>query len=148
MKTIDIIKTLRTETKMPLKLCKKFAEVSDGDLNQARVSIKHCMKSPNMKVLDNEATENLIVSKTINGNVGVLAEFRTQTDFVAKSPEMREFTNKILNHLLSTEHDSIEAILNELHVEDRNYEVRQMFNEMMHVFGEKIYLNRFVKYVN
>ena len=94
--TIEKIKQLREETAAGMMDVKRALEESDGDLEGARRVLKERGQALAAKKSSREATEGLIDAYVhFNGRVGVLVEVNCETDFVARTPEFREFAHNV-----------------------------------------------------
>jgi elongation factor Ts len=94
--TIEKIKQLREETAAGMMDVKRALEESDGDIDGARRVLKERGQALADKKSSREATEGLIDAYVhFNGRVGVLVEVNCETDFVARTPEFREFAHNV-----------------------------------------------------
>jgi elongation factor Ts len=94
--TIEKIKQLREETAAGMMDVKRALEESDGDLEGARRVLKERGQALAAKKSSREATEGLIDAYVhFNGRVGVLVEVNCETDFVARTPEFKEFAHNV-----------------------------------------------------
>jgi elongation factor Ts len=94
--TIEKIKQLREETAAGMMDVKRALEESDGDLEGARRVLKERGQALAAKKSSREATEGVIDAYVhFNGRVGVLVEVNCETDFVARTPEFREFAHNV-----------------------------------------------------
>ena len=94
--TIEKIKQLREETAAGMMDVKRALEESDGDIDGARRVLKERGQALAEKKSSREATEGLIDAYVhFNGRVGVLVEVNCETDFVARTPEFREFAHNV-----------------------------------------------------
>src|ERR687894_3452 len=81
---------------------KRALEESDGDLNDARRVLRERGQAIAAKKSTRETHEGLIESYIhFNGRVGVLVEVNCETDFVARTPEFREFARNVALHVAS-----------------------------------------------
>jgi elongation factor Ts len=100
--TIEKIKQLREETAAGMMDVKRALEESGGDLNDARRVLRERGQAIAAKKSAREAPEGLIESYIhFNGRVGVLVEVNCETDFVARTPEFREFARNVALHVAS-----------------------------------------------
>jgi len=100
--TIEKIKQLREETAAGMMDVKRALEESDGDLNDARRVLRERGQAIAAKKSARETHEGLIESYIhFNGRVGVLVEVNCETDFVARTPEFREFARNVALHVAS-----------------------------------------------
>ncbi len=100
--TIEKIKQLREETAAGMMDVKRALEESDGDLEGARRVLRERGQAIAAKKSTRETHEGLIEAYIhFNGRVGVLVEVNCETDFVARTPEFREFARNVALHVAS-----------------------------------------------
>ena len=100
--TIEKIKQLREETAAGMMDVKRALEESDGDVEGARKVLRERGQAIAAKKSSREATEGLIEAYIhFNGRVGVLVEVNCETDFVARTPEFKEFARNVSLHVAS-----------------------------------------------
>jgi elongation factor Ts len=100
--TIEKIKQLREETAAGMMDVKRALEESGGDIEGARRVLKERGQALAAKKSSREATEGLIDAYVhFNGRVGVLLEVNCETDFVARTPEFRDFVHNVALHVAS-----------------------------------------------
>ena len=101
--TIEKIKQLREETAAGMMDVKKALDESEGDLEGARRVLKERGQAVAAKKSAREAGEGLIEAYVhFNGKVGVLVEINCETDFVARTPEFREFAHNVALQVASS----------------------------------------------
>ena len=99
---IEKIKQLREETAAGMMDVKRALEESDGDLEGARRVLREKGQALAAKKSSREATEGLIDAYVhFNGRIGVLVEVNCETDFVARTPEFKEFARNVTLHVAS-----------------------------------------------
>ena len=102
--TIEKIKQLREETAAGMMDVKNALEESGGDLDGARRVLRERGQALAAKKSSREASEGLIDAYVhFNGRVGVLVEVDCETDFVARTPEFREFAHNVALHVASAQ---------------------------------------------
>ena len=102
--TIEKIKQLREETAAGMMDVKNALEESGGDLDGARRVLRERGQALAAKKSSREAAEGLIDAYVhFNGRVGVLVEVNCETDFVARTPEFREFAHNVALHVASAQ---------------------------------------------
>jgi elongation factor Ts len=102
--TIEKIKQLREETAAGMMDVKNALEESGGDLDGARRVLRERGQALAAKKSSREAAEGLIDAYIhFNGRVGVLVEVNCETDFVARTPEFREFAHNVALHVASAQ---------------------------------------------
>ena len=100
--TIEKIKQLREETAAGMMDVKRALEESDGNVDGARKVLRERGQAIAAKKSSREATEGLIDAYVhFNGRVGVLIEVNCETDFVARTPEFKEFVRNVALHVAS-----------------------------------------------
>ena len=100
--TIEKIKQLREETAAGMMDVKRALEESDGDLEGARRVLRERGQAIAAKKSSRETHEGLIEAYVhFNGRVGVLVEVNCETDFVARTPEFRDFARNVALHVAS-----------------------------------------------
>jgi elongation factor Ts len=100
--TIEKIKQLREETAAGMMDVKRALEESGGDLEGARRVLRERGQAIAAKKSSREAHEGVIEAYVhFNGRVGVLVEVNCETDFVARTPEFRNFARNVALHVAS-----------------------------------------------
>ena len=100
--TIEKIKQLREETAAGMMDVKRALEESEGDVEGARKVLRERGQAIAAKKSSREATEGLIEAYIhFNGRLGVLVEVNCETDFVARTPEFKEFARNVSLHVAS-----------------------------------------------
>ena len=99
---IEKIRQLREETAAGMMDVKRALEESDGDLDGARRVLRERGQAIAAKKSARETHEGLIEAYIhFNGKLGVLVEVDCETDFVARTPEFREFARNVALHVAS-----------------------------------------------
>ena len=100
--TIEKIKQLREETAAGMMDVKRALEESGGDLEGARRVLRERGQAIAAKKSSREAHEGVIEAYVhFNGRIGVLVEVNCETDFVARTPEFRNFARNVALHVAS-----------------------------------------------
>jgi elongation factor Ts len=104
--TIEKIKQLREETAAGMMDVKRALEESEGDIEGARRVLRERGQAIAQKKSGRDTTEGLVDAYIhFNGKVGVLVEVNCETDFVARTPEFKEFVHNVALHVAS--HDPV-----------------------------------------
>ncbi|MEJ7819091.1 MAG: translation elongation factor Ts [Rubrobacteraceae bacterium] len=94
--TIEKIKQLREETAAGMMDVKRALEESDGDVEGARLVLRERGQVIAAKKSSRDASEGIVDSYVhFNGRVGVLVQINCETDFVARTPEFKEFAHNV-----------------------------------------------------
>jgi elongation factor Ts len=120
--TIEKIKQLREETAAGMMDVKRALDESEGDLESARRVLRERGQAIAAKKSTRETHEGLIEAYVhFNGRVGVLVEVNCETDFVARTPEFKEFARNVALHVASMNPITVspENISQEVFAEER-----------------------------
>lgn len=98
--TIDQIKSLRARTGAGVNNVREALEFAAGDEEKAIEYLREKGLAKANKRADKQATNGIIgVYLHTDSRVAVLVEVASETDFAAKSPEMKQFANDIALHI-------------------------------------------------
>ena len=91
----QLIKELREKTGAGMMDCKKVLVETDGDIDKAIDLLREKGLASAEKKASRNASEGLVASYIHSGRIGVLVEVNSETDFVAKTDEFKEFVKDI-----------------------------------------------------
>lgn len=137
--TVNDIATFRAQTGAGMMDCKKALEEAEGDMEKASEILR---KKGVIKAAKREgkiAAEGMVEVKT-KGNIGVVLEVNSETDFVAKNEDFKKMVEEISDFLLEKKPASLEDALNEKIGE---ITLSEYINNAITKIGEKISLRRF-----
>lgn len=98
--TAKEIAELRARTGGGMMDCKKALEEAGGDMEKAIEVLKKKGMAKAAKKADRETKEGLIESYIhTNGKIGVIVEVLSETDFVAKNQEFKDFAHDVALHI-------------------------------------------------
>ncbi len=137
--TASDIAKLRTQTGAGIMDCKKALEEARGDLDMAVEILRKKGIVKAAKRGDKIAAEGLVEVKT-KGNIGVVLEINSETDFVAKNEEFKKIVDEITDFLLEKKPSSVEAALSE---KIRDVSLTDYINNAIAKIDEKISFRRF-----
>ena len=89
--TAQMVKELRERTGAGMLDCKKALEATNGDIEKAIDLLREKGLSQAAKKSSRIAAEGLIDAYIHGGRIGVLIEVNSETDFVAKTDEFKQF---------------------------------------------------------
>jgi len=135
------VKTLREKTGAGMLDCKKALEACGGNLDQAIDWLREKGIAKAAKKSDRIAAEGLSQIFT-NGNNAIILEVNSETDFVAKNDEFKNFVNTLGNALLNSEVNTMDEALN---LEVNGELVSSMIMSITAKIGEKISFRRFTR---
>ena len=91
----QLIKEIREKTGAGMMDCKKVLVETDGDIDKAIDLLREKGLASAEKKASRIASEGLVASYIHSGRIGVLVEVNSETDFVAKTDEFKEFVKDI-----------------------------------------------------
>lgn len=100
--TIEEIKRLRELTGVGMTDAKKALTEAKGDFDKAleAMRIKGLAKAD--KKSEREAKEGLVGEYVHNGRIGVLVEVNSETDFVARTEDFKNFVHDVAMHIAAS----------------------------------------------
>ncbi len=107
--TAQDVKTLREMTGCGMMDCKKALTETDGDMDKAVEYLREKGLATAAKKAGRIASEG-IVKSYIDGNVGVLVEVNSETDFVAKNEEFLAFVDSVAKTVAVNNPADVEAL--------------------------------------
>ena len=138
------VKDLREKTGVGMMEAKKALEEASGDYEKAVDILRKKGLSAASKKATRVASEGMIASfLNESGNVGVLIEVNSETDFVAKNADFQSFS-KGLAELVARQKPADVTALSHLTADGENVEA--MRNALIQKIGENIAVRRFVCY--
>lgn len=144
MSMAEKIKELREKTGVSVMLCKKALEESAGDFEKAI----EVLRRESFKIAESKANRQAgagVVDGYIHSNkkLGVLAEVRCETDFVAKNKEFLEFSHNIAMQIAACRPENIASLLAEPFIKKPEISVSDYLKETIQKFGENIEIKSF-----
>ena len=137
------VKTLREMTGCGMMDCKKALTETDGDMDKAVEFLREKGLATAAKKAGRIASEG-IVKAYIEGNVGVLVEVNSETDFVAKNDEFLAFVDNIAKTVAKNNPADVEA-LKELPIVGGEGTVGEELTAKIAKIGENMNIRRFAR---
>lgn len=139
--TADLVKELRERTGAGMMDCKKALMENDGDMDKAIDYLREKGIAKAVKKAGRIAAEGLIFDAvSADHKRAVLIEFNSETDFVAKNVEFKEFGKKLAEIAITNNVKTIEA-LNETEIE-AGKTVAQAVTDLIAKIGENMNIRR------
>lgn len=147
MGSMEKIKELREKTGAGVLDCKKALSETDGNVEDAVDYLREKGISEAAKRSDKVAAEGL-VNVIINDDLdkGLVVEVNSETDFVAKNEKFQNLVTEISNHIMESNEDDVDSVLNEKWYNNDSKDVNTVLKEAIANIGENINLRRFEKY--
>lgn len=142
--TAAMVKELREMTGAGMMDCKKALTETNGDMDAAVDVLKKSGAAKMEKKQSRIAAEG-IARVAVNGNVAVVAEVNSETDFVAKNEDFKVFVKDAACMALATDKEDIASLLGETHKE--GITLQEVLNNRVAKIGEKLDFRRFAKVV-
>ncbi|MFQ5355415.1 MAG: translation elongation factor Ts [Mariprofundaceae bacterium] len=137
------VKALRERTGAGMMDCKKALAAADGDINAAIDNLRKKGLSAMANKSGRVAAEGMVAAE-VTGNTGVILEVNSETDFVAKNKEFQEFVNNLLELIIKSDCNTIEALMDEK-FDEQGQAVSLVLTKLIAKIGEKITVRRFEK---
>ncbi len=137
--TASDVKELREMTGCGMMDCKKALTETDGDKEKAVEILREKGLATVAKKAGRIASEG-IVKSYINGNVGVVVEVNSETDFVAKNADFQNFVGDVAKAVADANPADVEALKT---VECNGTTVGELLTEKIAKIGENMNIRRF-----
>ena len=138
------IKELMKSTGVGMMDCKKALEANDGDMDKAIEFLREKGLATQAKKSGRAAAEG-VVTAVVNGNVGVLLEVNTETDFAANTDDIRNFVANVANTIIEKNPADVEALKAET-ISGGSNTVGEVLTELAGMkIRENIVIRRFVR---
>jgi len=141
MISASLVKELREITGAGMLDCKKALEECNGSIEEATTWLREKGISKAAKKADRIAAEGLADVK-IDGNVAVVVEVNSETDFVAKNDEFKSLVNSILNAIVKNNVSTNEEVLA---LETEEGTIDSLVVSKTATIGEKLSFRRFAR---
>ena len=138
------IKELMKSTGVGMMDCKKALEENDGDMDKAIEFLREKGLATQAKKSGRAAAEG-VVTAVVKGEVGVLLEVNTETDFAANTDDIRNFVANVANTIIEKNPADVEA-LKEMQISGGSNTVGEVLTELAGMkIRENIVIRRFVR---
>ncbi|MDE5946167.1 MAG: translation elongation factor Ts [Oscillospiraceae bacterium] len=107
--SVKEIKELMTATGVGMMDCKKALVEADGDMDKAIELLREKGLATQAKKSGRAAAEG-IVATVVKGNVGVLLEVNTETDFAANTDDFKSFVSAVANTIIESNPADVDAL--------------------------------------
>ncbi|TDT67020.1 elongation factor Ts [Hypnocyclicus thermotrophus] len=137
------VKELRERTGAGMLDCKKALQETDGNIEKAIDYLREKGIAKAAKKAGRTAAEGLIfTTESADKKSAAMLEFNSETDFVAKNDEFKNFGSKLVNIVLNNNINTIEE-LKSFEVEGKTVET--LITELIAKIGENMNLRRVEK---
>jgi elongation factor Ts len=145
--TAAMVKELREMTGVGMMECKKALSATDGDMDKAVEFLRENGLAAATKKAGRIASEGLTATYvTEDGSVASIVEVNSETDFVAKNQEFKDFVKQVAVQAANTKATDIEAFLNDKWELDNTITIKDALTQKIATIGENMNIRRFEKF--
>ncbi|MFA7636729.1 MAG: translation elongation factor Ts [Monoglobales bacterium] len=146
MITAAAVKELRETTGCGMMDCKKALSETNGDMDKAIEWLREKGLAAATKKAGRIAAEGLVFADVYEDNkVGVVIEVNSETDFVAKNEDFKNFVSTLAGVVAKENPADVDA-LKALTYPGSDITVEEMLREKILTIGENMNIRRFVRY--
>ncbi|SMP47466.1 translation elongation factor Ts [Anoxynatronum buryatiense] len=129
--TAGMVKELREKTGAGMMDCKKALVETDGDMEKAVEVLREKGLAAVAKKAGRIAAEGIVEAYIHGGRIGVLLEVNSETDFVAKNEEFRNFVKDVAMQIAASnpQYVSREEVPQDMIEKERDILRKQALNE-------------------
>ena len=139
MSNLDLLKKLRDITGAGMMDCKKYLDKSNNDLDAA-VKLMRSEGGVKADKKSSRIAADGLVSYISNSEKALLIEVNSETDFVARSDDFKNYVNDVCQIILETNYKNISELEKDKEVFD---ELEDLRNNIITKLGENIIIRRF-----
>lgn len=141
--TAKDVTALKELTGVGIMDCKRALTETDGNVDEAIKILREKGLATQAKKSGRVAAEG-IVTAVVEGNVGVVLEVNSETDFVAKNEEFKAFVNGVAKTIIETNPADVET-LNATTMVGSDKTVKEVYDELFLKIRENMQIRRFVR---
>ena len=147
MITASQVKELREKTGAGMMDCKKVLTETNGDEEKAIELLRERGIAKAAKKSDRIAAEGLVATYiSEDGKVGSVVEVNSETDFVAKNEEFRNFVADVAKQVATEKPENVEALLNQKSIAENDKTVEEVLTGKIATIGENMSIRRFERF--
>ena len=147
MITAQQIKELRDKTGVSVSACKYALEEAGGDMEKALAVLQRKSAKSAEKKADRVLGFGVIEAYVHNNKkVGVILELKSESDFVSGNEEFRTLAKDIAMHIAASSPSDMGELMGQSYIKNQAVTVKELLNQAVQKFGEKIEVSRFAKY--
>jgi len=142
--TAKDVQSLREQTGAGMMDCKKALTASEGDFQKAIEFLREKGIAAAVKKAGRIAAEGIVFATVSDEGVGAVVEINSETDFVAKNEDFREFASNIAGIVADTAPADVDALMAAAYAGGMS--VADALREKVLTIGENIQIRRFERY--
>ena len=125
----SLVKELRERTGLGMMECKKALSEADGNIETAIENLRKNAGLKSAKKAGRVAAEGAILTRVAeDGTTAVMLEVNSETDFVSRDDNFKNFANEVVNKVLDTRSEDI-AVVMEGELEEARAQLVQKIGE-------------------
>ncbi|MBO6215329.1 MAG: elongation factor Ts [Lachnospiraceae bacterium] len=140
--TAAMVKELREMTGAGMMDCKKALGETDGNMDEAVEYLRKNGQAKAEKKAGRIAAEGLC-AVLVDGSDAAIVEVNSETDFVAKNADFKEFVEAVAKQAINSSSADIDAFLGEAWHLDGGKTVKDALTDKVAVIGENLSIRRF-----
>lgn len=141
------VKELRERTGSGMMECKKALVETEGDIEAAIEAMRKSGLAKADKKAGRIAADGVIALQfTANNARGVMVEINSETDFVAKGDDFKQFTSAVTNCIVAGKPENLGALLEMPYEEAGSATLNEACQRLVARIGEKISVRRFADF--
>lgn len=141
--TAKDVASLRERTGVGMMDCKKALVEAEGDVEKAIVILREKGLATQAKKAGRVAAEGIVAS-VVEGNVGVVVEVNSETDFVANTAQFKNFVDLVAKTIIEANPADVDA-LKACKASGSDKTVEEELQEVFLQIRENIQIRRFVR---
>ena len=147
MVTASQVKDLREKTGAGMMDCKKVLTETDGDMEKAIELLRERGIAKAAKKSGRVAAEGLVEAYVSeDGKIGAVVEVNSETDFVAKNEEFKNFVMNVAKQIVEKNPTDVDALLAQDSIEVPGKTVNEVLVEKIATIGENMNIRRFARF--
>ncbi len=147
MVTAALVKQLREETGAGMMDCKKVLTETDGDLEKAKELLRERGIAKAAKKSGRVAAEGIVEAYiSEDRKIGAIVEVNSETDFVAKNEEFKNFVMNVAKQVVEKNPKDIEELLAQESISESGKTVQEVLVEKIATIGENLSIRRFARF--
>lgn len=141
--TAKDVSALKERTGVGIMDCKRALTETNGDVEEAIKILREKGLATQAKKSGRVAAEG-IVTAVVDGNVGVVLEVNSETDFVAKNDDFKAFVNDVAKTIIESNPADVDT-LNATKMAGSDKTVKEVYDELFLKIRENMQIRRFVR---
>ena len=143
--TASMVKELREITGAGMMDCKKALNETNGNMDEAVEFLRKNGEAKAVKKAGRIAAEGIVMVDVVDDKKAAIVEVNSETDFVAKNDEFKEFVGNVVKQALATSSEDMDAFMAETWVADDSQTVKDALVAKIARIGENLNIRRFEK---